>query len=575
MNVVAIGKLGLAALTLWGSVASASDVASDADVIFRNGRVYTVDATRSWATSIAIRDGRVVKVGTDADTASLQGEQTRLIDLKGKLVLPGFHDVHAHPLFGVWRAQCSIYGGKTPVQYQQRIARCLTENPGSGWLRAWGWESGVFTPNGVPNKDVLDAIAPDRPIVVVAQGGHSLWVNSKALQLANITRDTADPVNGVIDRDPKTGEPSGGLHENAMDRLNAVLPPPSVAEMEKTLIESARYFASVGLVGWQDANVAVDPKDVYRGIATYDSVHRQGKVPENVTLALGWDAPRGLEQLPDLFAASDRLRGMGLTARTIKIYIDGEFASRTAALLEPYSDQLGTSGDLHLQPQLFSDAVTQLDAQGFQVHVHAIGDRGVRVALDGFAAARERNGPKDNRHLITHLNLITPQDQARFAQLDVIPVFQPLWARFDDYMGTTADRVGAERMKYIYPTRDVLRAGARIAFGADWPVASANPIEGIEVALTRREPGATEGKALAPEQSLSLAQAIAGYTLDAAYANHRERDSGSIETGKRADLVVLDKDLFKIPAHEIATTKVLLTLLAGKAVHGDISTLSK
>lgn len=544
-----------------------------ASLVFRNGRLYTLDAARPWATSVAIRDGRIVAVGSDADTARQVGEQTRVLDLRGKLVLPGFHDVHAHPVLGVWRGQCAIESGQTPAEYQQLIAKCLAKHPGTGWLVGWGWEPGVFTPKGMPSKQLLDAIAPDRPVAIRSMGAHDLWVNSKALQLAGITGQTPDPPGGVIDRDPKTGEPLGGLHEEAMAAIDKLLPPPSRAMLEQTLRQANHYFNSVGLVGWQDASISIDPKDEYRMLETYAAVRRQGELKGHVTLALLWDAKRGLEQVPDLFAASERLRGLELEAKTVKIFLDGALGGRTAALLEPYSDQPGSRGDLHVPAEVFNEAVKQLDARGFQVHVHAIGDRAVRVALDGFAAARERNGGKDNRHLIAHAELITPEDQARFGKLGVILAPEPRWAHFGPFTRMVAERVGPDRMSTVFLIGGPLRAGATLAFSSDWPVASADPLESIEVVVTRQDAIAPEGEAWLPEERITLEQAIMAYTLHAAYAHHKDDESGSLEVGKSADLVVLDRDLFKIPAHQISDAKTLLTLLAGEVVHGELSAL--
>lgn len=563
----------VASLVLLGACAKqdAKPAQEAADLVLKNARIYTVDTALPWASSLAIDGGKIAAVGSDEQVAALIGESTRVVDLGGKLVLPGFHDVHAHPVWGgLAYSQCPIYEGTSPKEYQQLIAKCVAAKPGKGWLYGIGWKPGLFVPNGAPDKKLLDEIAPDRPVAISSIGGHTLWVNSEALRLAGITRETKDPPNGRIDRDPKTGEPLGALQEHAMNLVSKLLPPPTREELDGALAYATRYFNGVGIVGWQDASVSVLPSDPAQIIPVYTSALERGELKSHVKLALLWENERGPEQLQDLLAASEKLAKVGIQAKTVKMFIDGVLVPRTGALIEPYADQHDTRGELQIPLDVYNNAIAEFDARGFQVHVHAIGDLAVRATLDAFAKAREKNGPKDNRHLMSHLNLITPEDQPRFAQLGVVPVFQPLWARWDEYMRMTAVRVGAERMKYMYPSGSLLRGGATIAYGSDWAVASANPLEGIEVALTRREPGATSGEALTPEEVITLEQAIRGYTLNSAFANHAEEVSGSLQVGKSADLVVMDKDVFKIPVTEIGKAKVLTTLIAGEAVHGTL-----
>jgi predicted amidohydrolase YtcJ len=565
----------LLALGGCGAKRTPAEPGEAASVVLKNGRIYTVDAARSWASSLAIRDGRIAAVGSDADTASLIGEQTQVIDLQGKLVLPGFHDVHVHPTLGVWR-QCAIDAGKTPAEYQELLRKCSEKQPGTGWLVAWGWEPGIFTPKGMPHKALLDAVSTDRPIAVRSMGAHDLWVNSKALQLAGITRKTPDPTGGVIDRDPKTGEPMGGLHEAAMTPVDAILPPPSREALEDTLRETNRYFNRVGIIGWQDASVPMGANDEYHTMDTYIALRERGELKGHITLALlpKWDDVPVPRRVDEIVAASERLRGLGLEARTVKIFLDGALGGRTAALIEPYSDQPGSRGALHLSPELFNAAVTQLDAKGFQVHVHAIGDRAVQVALDGFAAALERNGKKDHRHLIAHAELIAPQDVQRFAQLNVVLQPEPRWAHFGPFGRMTVERVGLERASRAFPIGSLLRAGVKVAFSSDYPVVTADPLESIEVAVTRQDALEPQGEPWLPDEQITLEQAIAAYTIDAAYVEHKDGESGSLEAGKSADLVVLDRDIFKAPPGEISNAKVLATLFAGEAVHGDLASLS-
>lgn len=348
------------------------------------------------------------------------------------------------------------------------------------------------------------------------------------------------------------------------------VPPPSRQALDDALAYAMKYFQSVGVVGWQDASVSVLPTDPMHLLDVYTTAQERGALKSHVSLALLWENERGPEQLQDLVRASEQLAKIGLRAKTIKMFIDGVLVPRTGALIEPYADQPDTRGEMQIPLDVFNNAITELDARGFQVHVHAIGDLGVRSTLDAFEHARKRNGPHDNRHLISHLNLITPADQPRFAELGVTAVFQPLWARWDEYMRMTAVRVGPERMKYVYPSGSLIRGGAAVAYGSDWPVASANPFEGIEVALTRRHPGDATGEALLPAEVITLEQAIRAYTLISAFANHQDQASGSLTVGKSADLVVVDRNLFEIPVTEIARTKVLATVIGGAVVHGTL-----
>ncbi|MFC4310311.1 amidohydrolase [Steroidobacter flavus] len=546
-----------------------------ADIVLKNGHIYTVDPASPSATWIAVSGGKIAALGSGEATSALIGPNTRVVDLQGRLVLPAFHDAHTHPVWGgLSHAGCNLYDGNSPEDYQKILAKCAADEPGDGWIYGSGWKDGLFPPDGVPDKKVLDAVVSNRPVAFTNVGGHGIWVNSKALEVAGITRDTKDPPNGRIDRDKK-GEPIGSFQEAAVELIVSKLPPPSDKAREQALGYARDYFNSNGIVGWHDALVPISGDEPGQAIPpgvpqTYAEMAKNGTLKGHVRLALAWDKKRGVEQIPDLIAAAEKLAAAGVPARSVKFLLDGVPAQRTAALIEPYSDMPGFKGDLHIDPAVLKDAVTQLDAADFQIHIHAIGDQAVRTSLDAFTAAREKNGAKDHRHLLSHVNLIAKDDLPRFKDLGVVVVFQPLWACMDDYMVLVRDRVGPARMEHMYPVMSLLKAGGKVAYGSDWPVASANPLEGIEVALTRLAPGSTGGELLAPDERVTLEQAIESYTIDSAYAMHLEDRSGSLVAGKSADLVVLDQDLFKIPANQIAKTKVLLTMFAGEAVYGDL-----
>lgn len=568
---------GLATAGL-AAVQAATEVPA-ADLVLRNGNLYTVDDARPAATALAISGGRIVGLGQDKDVSPLIGPQTRVVDLQGKLVLPAFHDAHTHPVWGgLSHARCPLYDGNSPADYLKIIAACAAEDPGTGWLYGVGWRDGLFTPEGVPTKELLDGILPDRPAAFANVGGHSLWVNSKGLEAAGITRDTPDPPNGRIDRDAQ-GDAVGGLQEAAVEMVLAKLPPPSATARVRALRYARDHFNDVGVVGWHDALVPISGDEPGQAIPpgvpdTYAALVGDGGLKGYATLALAWDRRRGLEQIPDLVAAARSLGESGVEARTVKFLLDGVPVQRTAALIEPYADKPDIRGDLHVDEGVLREAAARLDALGFQLHMHTIGDRAVRAALDAVSTARERNGARDRRPLISHNNLISESDLVRAADLGVVAIFQPLWASLDEYMMLVAERVGPARMTHMYPVASLMRAGGKVGYGSDWPVGPANPLEGIEVALTRRHPGASTGEMLSPDERITLPQAIRNYTLNSAYALRKDGVSGSLTVGKSADLVVLDRDLFSIPANEIARARVLITLFAGEAVHGDLDHLA-
>lgn len=545
-----------------------------ADLVVHNARIYTVDPARPWARAVAIKDGRILAVGEDEEVLRRGGKATRVVDMGGRTLLPAFFDAHVHPVFGgMSYSRCSLHTGESVEDYRRIITGCVAKTPGSSMIYGIGWRDGFFPPNGVPHKDVLDAISKERPLVFMSNGGHSLWLNSRALELAAITKDTPDPPNGQIDRDSVTGEPIGGLQEAAMDLMKPYIPAPSDEEERAAIAYTAKHFNSLGITGWHDAKVDVTPEGTSRVIDAYQAVRDRGELTAHVTLALAWDNERPIDQLASLLRASEHARTVGLRANTVKFYLDGVIPQHTAAMLEPYVDAGDDRGSMQIPPEVFRKAVRELDARGVQVHVHAIGDRAVRTALDAFTEARELNGRTDNRHLIAHLNLIDPEDQPRFGKLGVVANFQPLWANWEEYMQLTALHVGSRRMGYLYPVNSLVKTGATIAYGSDWPVASANPFEGIEVAQTRRAPGRREGKVLLAHEAVTLAQAIRFYTIDAAFVNHLESETGSIAPGKSADLIVLDRDVFSIPVNEISKTKVLLTLFEGREVFGSFAAL--
>lgn len=554
------------------SSSAAYAAAQKADLVLVNARVYTVDDKHPWAEAVAISDGKIVAVGSKASVASYLKSGAKVIDLGGRLVLPAFGDAHVHPVFGGMAfTRCSLHGGRSIEDYQKTITGCLASHPGKGTVYGVGWEDSQFPPNGVPRKEVLDAVSTDRALVFESVGGHSFWLNSKALELAGITRDTPNPVNGEINRDPKTGEAVGALQESAMGLAEPLIPKPTAKELEDSILYTERLFNAWGLTNWHDAGIDLSADGSSETMAAYKALQDRGALSTHVTLAFKWDNSRGLEQVQTIIAASRRAEQQGLRAKTVKFYVDGVIPQQTAAMIEPYEGTTGR-GALQIAPEALKAAVTQVGAAGFQPYVHAIGDGAVRAGLDAFEAAIKTNGSLD-RPMITHLNVVDPQDQPRFGKLGVIAQFQPTWSSNYPYMDLTKQAIGPKRSGYIYPTGSILRGGGVVAFGADWPVDTANPLLGLQVAVTRVNYEATDTPPLLADEAITLSQAVKAHTLDAAMANGVADLTGSIKTGKSADLVVLDQDIFKLEPMQIGKTKVLLTLFKGAAVYGELGGL--
>ena len=544
-----------------------------ADIVLLDAAVYTVNPDKPWAEAVAVKDGQIIFVGSSAEAKRYIGAGTASASLGGRMVLPGFQDAHVHPVAaGMDYQGCPLFDVKPdPAAYATTVRACAdaTADQG-GWIVGSGWLSTAFPPYGIPDRTILDAQVPDRPVALWTTDGHTLWVNSKALELAGITRDTPDPVNGRIDRNPDTREPVGGLQESAMDIVQKILPAPDDQRRDDALRYAMKYLNSLGITAWQDASVPVKD-DPFELLQTYQRADQRGELTVHVVESLKWDNDRGLEQIPEILEARSKYNTGSIRASTVKIFLDGVIEPQTAALLEDYSDRPGYKGELQVKPEILNQAVAQLDAQGFQIHMHVIGDAAVREGLDALEYALKTNGPDDNRHHLAHVQLVDPADIARFGQLNVTANFQPLWAYEDDYLKKlTLPRVGPERYRWMYPIRSIENAGGRIAFGSDWSVSSPNPLLGIETAVTRMGPLGETDKPFFEQETISLEEAIKAYTLNSAFLDHLDDRTGSIVTGKRADLIVLDHNLFEIPPANISETKVLLTLFGGKPVYGTV-----
>jgi predicted amidohydrolase YtcJ len=539
-----------------------------ADLVITGADVYTMDAARRWASAVAIVGDRIVAVGTEQQVRERLPEAKEILHLPGRMVLPAFQDAHVHPPFaGRYRLHVALHDLPGVDAYRDAVAAYARQNPDTPWIFGGGWLMAHF-PGGTPTKDLLDDIVPDRPVFLLNRDVHGAWVNSKALEVAHITRATPDPWDGRIERDPDTGEPTGTLHEGAAYSFaDAHLPAPPQEEWERAILVAQQHLHSLGITGWQDAWVTPATEQAYRALAGRD------ELTARVVGALWWDRHRALDQVGELVARRDAGPVGSFYPTTVKIMADGVLENQTGALLRPYCDAAGHETDRlgisYVDRDELSEAVTALDAERFQVHVHAIGDRAVRDTLDACQAARAANGRRDSRHHIAHLQVVHPDDVPRFRELGVIANCQPYWAQHDPQMDElTVPFLGPERTRLQYPFGSLHAAGAALAFGSDWSVSTANPLEEMEVAIRRADPSTRDAEPFLPDQRLPLHLALAAFTKGAAHVNFDD-DAGSVEEGHRADLVVLDRNLFAAPGATIADARVEHTLAAGRVVYSS------
>jgi len=542
-----------------------------ADFVFTNGVVYTVNPRQAWAEAVAVAGNTIVYVGENAGVTSYVGSRTRVIDLRGRMLLPGFVEGHIHPFAGA-----AIVRG-VDLQYDSldetlEALRAYAKTNQDRVVRGFGWRYNAFPPTG-PRKEELDAIWPDRPAFLTAVDGHSAWVNSKALQIAAITKATQDPVPGFsyFERDRQTREPTGYLVEvPAMVQVLKVSEPITLDAVAAGLAQWLPRAAAAGITAVFDAGIIVTPEEAAFG--HYADLENRGMLPFRVVGCHYHNDPK-VDPIPIIAALRQKYHTELVRASVLKLNIDGGDPQYTAAMLEPYSDKPDTRGELLLAPDLLKKIVREADRAGIDLHCHSFGDRATRVTLDAIEEAVIVNGPRDRRHALAHLVYVNNDDIPRFAKLGIIAQFSAQWSVPDaSWSAVTKVRWGA-RADRMYPCGAIARSGARIALGTDWPAAAYHstykPLDAIEVATTRRPLGKTDGAALPPaEERINLAQALHANTLGAAYQLRLDQETGSIETGKRADLVVLDQNLFRITPHEIHYVTVAMTMMNGRFTHG-------
>ena len=526
------------------------------DLILTGGRVYTVNPAQSTAEAVAVLGGRILYVGSADSALALRGPATRLLDLKGGIVLPGLIDAHAHLIgLGKFLSQIDLIETTSPQQALQMVREKQKATPKGKWIQGRGWDQNNWGEKRFPSWQDLPG-TDQNPVYLQRVDGHAAWINKAAMQVCGITRDTPDPEGGKIVRD-SAGEPTGVFVDNAEDLIVAHLPKPSWDDQiawAKTAIAECNRF---GLVGVHDAGADSIALEVYR------QLHRDSLLTLRIYAML---SPLDSSFYSHQVAQGPIVDADGrLVIAAVKLYADGALGSRGAALLAPYSDDPGNKGLMVNKPEYLHDMSRQAVAHGFQVCTHAIGDAGVRTMLDVYERVLREVSPPDPRLRIEHSQVIAQSDIPRFAQLGVIPSMQPTHATSD--MRWAEDRLGPERIKGAYAWRKLLDQGCRIPFGSDFPVESANPLWGIYAAVTRQDHKGWPAGGWQPEERLSVAEALRGFTIDAAYAEFADWMRGSIEIGKAADFTILDKDICTAPPDSMLTTRVVCTIVAGKIVY--------
>ena len=567
--------VNMIAIVIGTALSGAAHVAiaapAPADLLLTHGAIYTVNPAKPWADSVAIAAGKIVYVGDAAGAKAYTGAATRVVDLKGQFAMPGIIDAHVHPLMGGIKVlyECNFPFTATPAQVKTALTACAQKSPAGAWIRGGQWGSSFFVQNKLESpKGFLDAVTTTHPIFLNDDSGHNGWVNSAALKAAGLTKASANPNGGTIQRGAD-GEPNGVLLETAARLFDKVIPGWTDEQFVAAAKEATRLANTYGITSIKDAG-AFHPA----GMA-FSRLDKAGGLTLDVAVCAA--TPYGARTVPLDYAAVEKLRDQYHTTHVhtefVKLFLDGvPTDARTAAMIHPYLPDAAHGkdfkGELHINPALLAKDVTELDKRGFTIKMHAAGDASVHAALDAIEAARKANGDSHLLHELAHAGYIEPSDIPRFAKLEAVADFSPIiW--FPSPIIASIEHAVGPRADHYWPTRSLLDAGALIASGSDWPAAvpDENPWMGIEALVTRKDPrGVTPGQ-LWPEQAVKLDEALKIYTLNGARALKLEKHTGSIETGKSAQIIVLDRNLFKIPADDISDTKVQMTYFEGKLVY--------
>ena len=541
------------------------------DVLFSGGAVFTGSGQPLTGVAVAVSGGRISAIVPEADAEALAGPGTRRIDLNGALLAPGFQDAHIHAVGGgVELLQCNLTHAESAEQALAAIAAYAEANPDEPWILGAGWSMDHF-PGGTPTRRMIDEIVPDRPVFLMNRDHHGAWVNTAAIRLAGIDATTPDPEDGRIEREPD-GAPAGTFHEGAAELFSNVKPETTPELAYRGLLRAQEELIPLGITGWQDALIGDEGPVTGAGPAYLRAVD-EGTLKVHVVGAQWWSRGGGLEQIDGMLQRRAERVASGTAERyglgTVKMMVDGVAENYTAAMIEPYRDAQGhdtcNHGISFIEPELMREAVVRLDAEGMQVHFHALGDRAVRDALDAVGAARAANGPSDGRHHLAHLQVVAEADTARFAEVDATANMQALWAAHEEQLDTLTLpflQDGAEARQY--PFGELKRHGARLAAGSDWPVSSPDPLAAIAIAVNRVSPGSDAPPLGGEHQRLDLETALAAYTSGTAYVNHRDHDTGHVCEGYLANLVVIEPNPFAVAPDELYDVGVVATWIEGE-----------
>ena len=542
-----------------------------AELVLTNGVIYTVDPARRITQALAVNGNRIVFVGSSAEVEAWIGPQTRVIDLQGKMVLPGFVDSHCHVASGVCEIYEPILHGIHNIEgYQQAVRDFVAARPDLLGIQAGGWVNAVFGPHG-PTKELLDAVVPGIPALLFSEDYHNAWANSKALEMAGITAQTPDPADGIIERDT-AGNPSGTLRETAVDLAKKAIPAYTVAQIQEGLTYFQNKAHALGITTAYNPLVSMKDRTDLQALHEWE---QSGSMRLRVPSAVEVEPRDPIDVLQELIQIRDREQGEYFQIVAAKIFMDGVLEGGTAYLEEPYLHVPGSRGILNWELQNFNRMCVALDRAGFQIHVHSIGDAATRVTLDGFAEARRQNGKRDSRHSITHIQLVHAADIERFAELGVVAVPQPYWFVVDANYDLACQYIGPECAARQYPMKSFFEKDIVVASASDYNVTlHPNPLLAIELGVTRTVPSDDSTFAdpdfdtsLVPGERVSVEEMIASFTINGAYAAFLEAEVGSLEVGKKADFIVLDQNILSLEPTEIHHTRVLLTFFDGQEVY--------
>jgi predicted amidohydrolase YtcJ len=561
-------KPSTATLAIWIAlgIACANHQSSRVDILIRNARVYTVNDLQPWAEAVAIRGDRIVWVGSDAEADQQHGDRTRVIDAEGRLLLPGFIDSHNHIRSGNWPNSLNLQGAATLEEIQDLIREFARANPELPWIGGGGWAYTALPGDGLPRAEYLTGLTDERPAYFISYDAHTAWLNREAMEAIGLTRGSELAKQDVVVVDSLTGEPTGVVHgvvslgsaNKVLNRLWEQLPEDDGADesLEASLAQALGYGITT----------IVAPQTSVDGLSTFVQARDSGILKSRLEIALFHPIGTTEADLVEFAKARQQFDDDQMRVSAIKLYIDDVIEAHTAAMLEPYSDMPEEIGKTFYSVVDFNALVARLDAAGYQLFVHAIGDRGIQVALDAFEHAHHVNGKRDSRHQLVHVEVVSAEDIPRFHELGVVACMQPRHA-MPGGIGQWVKAVGPERVQRALPWRSLHDAGAVLAFSSDWDVTEMDPMIGIYTAVTRKALDGSPPGGWIPEQTVSLETAIRAYTLDGAYANFADQNRGSVAVGKYADLVLLSADLFEIPHQEILDTKVVLTMVGGSVVY--------